>query len=76
MRNIGLKENVDRFIEDNPQIEDMVDIKCSNADCNEIIKQITSQIENDSKHPLFVFIDPYGIKMRKAIEEIVRLKTF
>ncbi len=70
-----LKENVDRFIEENPQIKNMVKVEYFNDDCNEVIGKIISQIENTSKHPLFVFIDPYGLDGIRATEEIVGLRN-
>ncbi|MFC1718171.1 three-Cys-motif partner protein TcmP [Candidatus Poribacteria bacterium] len=70
-----LKENVDRFIEENPQIKNMVKVEYFNDDCNEVTGEIISQIENTSKHPLFVFIDPYGLDGIKATEELVELRN-
>lgn len=71
-----LKDNVGKFIEGNPQIENVAQIEFFNDDCNEAINEIIEQIENSSKHPLFVFIDPYGIQIRRAtMEQIVKLRN-
>lgn len=71
-----LKDNVNRFIEVNPQLVDIVKIEFFNDDCNKSIASITKQIKNTSKNPLFVFIDPYGIKIqRPTIEQIVKLRN-
>lgn len=72
----SLKENVDGFISDNPHIEDIVDLKLFNADCNEVIGAIVGQMRNSGKHPLFVLIDPWGIKIKKStVEKIVGLRN-
>lgn len=71
-----LKRNVAQFIADNPQIEDIVEIEYFNDDCNKVIEEILGQIENTEKHPLFAFIDPWGIKIWKTtMEEIVSLNN-
>jgi len=69
-----LRENVDEFVRDNPQIKDIVEIKLYNADCNEVAGDIVSQMRNTRKNPLFALIDPWGIKIKKTtVEQIVAL---
>jgi len=71
-----LKDNVGMFIENNPQLKSIVDIELFNDDCNRVIEPIIKKINNTDKNPLFVFIDPYGIKIPKpTIEQIVKLKN-
>jgi three-Cys-motif partner protein len=71
-----LKKVVSKFIEDNPQIKDIIEIEYFNEDCNNIITKIVNLINNTSKHPLFVLIDPTGLQIRKAtVEEIVKLRN-
>jgi three-Cys-motif partner protein len=71
-----LKENVCKFIDNNPCIRDVVEVKYFNDDCNKVVKNITSQVKNTSNHPLFVLIDPWGLQIKKStMEEIVKLKN-
>jgi three-Cys-motif partner protein len=73
---ICLKENVDKFYDNNPFIRDVVEVKYFNNDCNKVIKDITSQIKNTSKHPLFIFIDPTGLQIEKpTTKAIIALKN-
>lgn len=72
----SLKVNVDKFINENPQIRNKIEIKYFNDDCNVVIEDILSQIINDNKHPLFVLIDPTGLQVKKhTIEKIVDLQN-
>ena len=72
----SLKANVGRFINENPQIKNKVEIEYYNDDCNDVIGDILSQIINDEKHPLFVLIDPTGLQTKKStIEKIVSLQN-
>lgn len=71
-----LRKVVSRFIEDNPQIRDIIEIEYLNEDCNKVITKIVNLINNTSKHPLFVLIDPTGLQIRKAtVEKIVKLNN-
>lgn len=71
-----LKQNVREFIDKNPSVKDVVEIKYFNNDCNKVIKDITSQLKNTPKHPLFILIDPSGLQIKKStMEEIIKLKT-
>jgi len=72
----ALEENVNKFIKISPQIKDKVEIKFFQNDCNEVIKDILSQIINDNKHPLFVLIDPTGLQAKNdTIKRIVELEN-
>lgn len=72
----SLKQNVSEFIDNNPAVRDVVEIKYFNDDCNKVIKDITSQLKNTPKHPLFILIDPWGLQIKKStMEEIMKLKT-
>ena len=71
-----LQKNVDEFIKKHLQLQELTEIQCINADCNKVIKNITAQISNSSKCPLFVLIDPYGLQIKKTTtEEIIGLKN-
>lgn len=71
-----LRENVDEFIRDNPQIKDIVEIKLYNKDCNEVTSDIMSQMRNTGQNPLFALIDPWGIKIEKTtVEQIIALRN-
>lgn len=60
-----LLENINKFKANNPQIENIVKIEILNDDCNQIIDDIINKIKNSPKHPLFVFIDPTGLQIKK-----------
>lgn len=71
-----LKANVGRFIDENPQIRNKVEIEYFNNDCNVVIEDILSQVINNNKHPLFVLIDPTGLQVKKpTIKKIVNLQN-
>jgi three-Cys-motif partner protein len=72
----SLKSNVYRFIEENIEIKNKIEIEYFNNDCNTIIDDILSKIKNEATHPLFVLIDPTGLQAKKAtIEKILGLKN-
>jgi three-Cys-motif partner protein len=72
----SLKKNIHEFIDNNPFVKKVVEIKYFNDDCNKVIKDITNQVKNSSKHPLFVLIDPWGLQIKKStIEEVINLKN-
>ena len=60
----SLKENIERFIDENLQIINKIEIEYFNNDCNEVIGDILSKIINDAKYPIFVFIDPTGLQVK------------
>ncbi len=71
-----LNKNVKNFIENSRSIMKIVDVKLINGDCNNVIKDILSEIPNDKNHPLFIFIDPTGLQIKKnTIMEIVNLQN-
>ncbi|MCK4307962.1 three-Cys-motif partner protein TcmP, partial [candidate division WOR-3 bacterium] len=71
-----LKKTIIKFMENNSQIRDVVEIKCFNADCNKVMKEIGEEIKNTKKHPLFILIDPSGLQIKKTtMEKIVRLNN-
>ena len=72
----SLKRNISKFLGENTQLKNIVQIEYFNDDCNKIIKNITDKIENTNKHPLFILIDPTGLQIKKTtMEEIVRLSN-
>ncbi|MBD3183373.1 three-Cys-motif partner protein TcmP [Candidatus Poribacteria bacterium] len=71
-----LRYRIDKIIKDNPQLIDIVRISCYNEDCNNHVDEVIRQITNSSKNPIFTFIDPYGIKIRRnTVEKLVRLRN-
>jgi three-Cys-motif partner protein len=69
-----LINNTNNFIKNNPYLEKIIEIECFNDDCNKSITQILEKITKTNKNPIFVLIDPWGIKIKKdTIENIVRL---
>jgi len=72
----SLKVNVDKFINENSQVRNKVEIEYFNDDCNEVIEDVLSQIINNNKYPLFVLIDPTGLQARKStIKKILDLQN-
>jgi len=71
-----LKASVRKFIDEDLYMKNKVEIEYFNDDCNNVIEDILSKVINDSKHPLFVFIDPTGLQIKKdTIRKIVELKN-
>jgi len=69
-----LVDNVNKFKAANPQIDDIADIQLFNDDCNNVIDKILAQIKNTGKHPLFVFVDPTGLQIKKeTMLKVVKL---
>jgi len=72
----SLEKNVERFIADHPQIRNIVDVKPIKGDCNEVIETVVGQVNNSSRCPLFVLIDPWGIKIKKTtVARIIGLRN-
>ncbi len=61
-----LQKRVSGFIKSNPEMENIVELNFYNGDCNEKSKEIIKRIINDTKNPLFLLIDPYGINIHKS----------
>ncbi|HEX7318883.1 MAG TPA: three-Cys-motif partner protein TcmP [bacterium] len=71
-----LTMNIKKFIKEHPQIVNVINVKCYPEDCNIAIQKILKEIENNTKCPLFVLIDPYGIKIKKTtLEPIIKLEN-
>ncbi len=71
-----LQKNVEQFIKSSPHLKNKVEVKFFQNDCNEVIKDILSQIINDNKHPIFVLIDPTGLQAKNdTIKRIVGLQN-
>lgn len=70
-----LQKNVENYVKNN-QIDNIVEVIYFNEDCNEIINDVLKKIINSNRNPLFVFIDPTGIKIKKnTINEILNLEN-
>jgi len=71
-----LENHIDHFMEENRSLRNLVKIKRFNRDCNKIIDQIIDLIPNTDRHPLFVFVDPTGLHIKKhTMGKIVDLKN-
>jgi len=71
-----LEQSIDKFIKDNNQIKNIVEIRLFNNDCNRVIGKIIQEIKDNSKNPLFILIDPRGIQIKKStMEEIIKLNN-
>jgi three-Cys-motif partner protein len=69
-----LKKVVNKYISEN-SIKN-VEICFFNEDCNQVISQIINSINNTSRHPLFILVDPTGLQIKKAtMQEIVKLQN-
>ncbi len=66
-----LEKQISEFKKNNHAIEDIIETVTYKEDCNIKTKDIVRQIINSSKNPVFLFIDPYGIKIKKET-----IKTF
>ena len=71
-----LNENVRCFFNKKTSLEEKIEVKFFQDDCNNAIENILSQITKDRKHPLFILIDPTGLQIKKStIEKIVSLQN-
>jgi len=71
-----LKKNVNEFLAINEEIRNKIDIVYFNDDCNHVIDQILSKLNNSNKHPLFILIDPTGLQIKKTtMQRIVDLQN-
>lgn len=71
-----LDANITKFFDKYTHLSNSVKIIRRRDDCNEIIDIILKQIKNKSEHPLFVLIDPWGIKIEKTtVAKIVKLRN-
>ncbi len=66
-----LEKQISEFKKNHQSIEEIVETTAYKEDCNIKIKDIVKQIINSSKNPIFLFIDPYGINIKKET-----IKTF
>jgi len=71
-----LKSNISEFLDRHPEVNDRIDIKFYQEDCNDAIDKIITEINDSNKYPLFVLIDPTGLQSKKeTIEKIVQLQN-
>lgn len=71
-----LKKNIQQFVDDHPGVLGVVDIKIILGNCNESVDDILKDIQSTTKRPIFLFIDPSGIQIKKTtIQKIVGLKN-
>jgi len=69
-----LKTLVDKYISEHAL--DNVSVYFYNADCNEIINDLLKSLNNYVKNPLFVFVDPTGLQIKKiTIQKIINLEN-
>ncbi len=60
-----LEKRISEFKKNYPSIEDITEIYLYKEDCNVKTGDIIGQLINSSKNPVFLFIDPYGINIKK-----------
>jgi three-Cys-motif partner protein len=69
-----LLDNIDMFVKEHSGIRDHVEYELFNNDCNIAISSILGRIKKNAKYPMFVLIDPWGIKIEKStISKIIAL---
>ncbi len=60
-----LEKRISKFKENYPQIKHVSAINLYREDCNKKTEAIIKQIVNNSRNPLFLCIDPWGINIKK-----------
>jgi len=71
-----LEKNISEFFKKYPFIKNKIQVKCYNEDCNNAINKIILEINDTNKNPLFVFIDPTGLQIKKTtMQKIVELEN-
>jgi three-Cys-motif partner protein len=72
----NLKKNIEMFLNSHKEIKNIVEVHFYKEDCNTAINDILDKINNSYKNPLFVFIDPYGLQIKKeTINKIANLNN-
>jgi three-Cys-motif partner protein len=66
-----LKKRISEFKKNHQSLKDFVEFNIYKEDCNIKTKNIIRQIINSPQNPIFLFIDPYGINIKKET-----IKTF
>ncbi|WP_297445192.1 three-Cys-motif partner protein TcmP [Desulfurobacterium sp.] len=76
-RNYGkLKNEVESFLDKNPELNEVIEYQILRGDCNERIDEVISQIANSNRNPLFILVDPTGLQIRRTtMEKIIRLRN-
>jgi len=70
----NLNEQIKKFKQRFPHINEFVEITMYRDDCNKITNEIIKQIKSSYRHPLFILIDPWGLQIKKAtLEKIAQL---
>ena len=60
-----LHKEINKFKEQYLEINDVVDINLYHGDCNEVVSSIIRHLHNSSNYPLFIFVDPWGLQIKK-----------
>ncbi len=70
----ALEGRVDAYLKLHPLLADVVDLDVRCEDCNIAVSEFASSAEVTSSTPAFVFVDPFGLAIRKAaIDALVSL---
>jgi len=71
-----LTKRVEILLNEHKDLNEIVEVIRYQNDCNIAINDILKQVKNYSKNPLFVFIDPCGIQIKKeTIEKLANLNN-
>ena len=69
-----LKEVVEKYISENSTKN--IEVCFFNENCNDVIDQIVTSINNTKQHPLFILVDPTGLQIKKTtMQKIVTLQN-
>jgi three-Cys-motif partner protein len=70
----ALEQRVGAYMKLHPQLADAVDIDVRCEDCNVAVAQFAASAKVTSRTPAFVFVDPFGLAIRRAaIDALVSL---
>ena len=70
----ALEQRVGAYMKLHPQLADVVDIDVRCEDCNVAVAHFASSVKVTSRTPAFVFVDPFGLAIRRAaIDALVSL---
>jgi three-Cys-motif partner protein len=70
----ALEGRVSAYMKMHPRLADVVDIDVRCEDCNVAVAQFASSVKVTSRTPAFVFVDPFGLAIRRAaIDALVSL---
>lgn len=71
-----LEKAIKEFAKKHTIIKDITEVHFYNNDCNKAIADILKKVKNKEQNPLFVFIDPSGLQIKKpTLAKIAKLEN-